>query len=125
MRLKIGIFFPSTVVLDLPSKTNFGTWGIVEYCPSGSYAKRANIKVEGWARSGDDTGVNAIRLDCFTKSGIKTATIKSSEQRHGSWQTDRTCSDGFIKGARTKSTPDQGSSGAFQQNKAGHTANPL
>ena len=104
--------------LDLPSKTNWGDWGIVEYCPSGSYAKRANIKVEAFAGDGDDTGVNGVRLDCFTKDGVqKTATIKSSVQTHGNWRIDRACTDGFIAGARLRSEAAQGDKGAFQNEK--------
>ena len=92
-----------TVTLDLPSRTSWGEWGTVQYCPWGSYAKRVSIKVESYRRSGDDTAVNGVRLDCFRKDGkTSIARITSKVHVHGSWQPNHQCRNGFIKGSRLR-----------------------
>ena len=103
-------FIMSTVKLDLPSKSSYGDWGIVQYCPWGSYAKRASIKVEKYQGSrGDDSAVNGVRFDCFEKDRrIKTATIESTVQKWGSWQPTHACRNGFVNEARLRSYPPEG-----------------
>merc|ERR1719309_18603 len=98
------------VPIHVRSKTNWGDWHKTEFCPFGSFARAAMIKVEGARGSGDDSAVNGVKLRCVTKDGRLTKEISSAEQIWGTWQPKvADCGSGFIRGAQMRSERARGS----------------
>jgi len=81
-----------------PSSTSWGSWGITQYCPAGSYAGAARLRVEKYQGSGDETSVNTVELRCTTISSH----ITSSVGFWGDWTEWHACPS-FIDGARIRS----------------------
>ncbi|XP_046723169.1 vitelline membrane outer layer protein 1-like [Silurus meridionalis] len=81
----------------------WGTWGVTQKCPSGTYATGFSLLVEGnqgfW---GDDTALNGIALYCSKPIGSNGivgtyTTIKSSVGSWGSWTANKFCPSGVLK----------------------------
>ena len=90
-----------------PTKTDFGNWGVTEYCPVGSYVDGANLLAERNQGNGDDTSVNAVRLYC-KKGNRHVKHITSSYGPWGDWRGFRHCTSGFVQAARIRSEPNLG-----------------
>ena len=120
--LKINRFglYHFLVKLDLPNFTNWGTLGAVEYCPFGSYVKAARIRIEAAQGTGDDSGVNAVELECQRQGSNQVVRkIRSSQTFYGEWRERFSCNDGFVKGGRLRSEDDLGT-GRLNQWKSFH-----
>merc|ERR1712142_37753 len=92
------------VAMHVQSKTTWGDWYTTEFCPFGSFARLAMIKIE--SAGGDDTAVNGVKLKCYTKDGYLTKDITSAVQVWGTWQPEvANCGNGFINGAMMRSEP--------------------
>ena len=44
--------------------TSWGSWGLAEWCPHGTFAHEFDLKVESKQGWGDDSALNAIGLHC-------------------------------------------------------------
>jgi len=72
--------------------TNWGAWGVPEFCPFNSYAVGFNLKIEppqGTGRGEDDTALNGIKLICSDKT-----LIYSEQAQWGAWGRDMQCTEG-------------------------------
>ena len=87
--------------IDLPSKNTLGDLGTYEQCPSGSYVTSMRLRVERDG-SGDDTGVNAVEMQCHTEDGNLVGSITSTQAPRGEWLPWKTCGDGFITQAQLR-----------------------
>jgi hypothetical protein len=84
--------------------TDWGDWGVPQFCPYPHYAVGYNTKIEGPQGKGDDTALNAIKLIC--SSG---AALYSSQGQWGGWGNDAYCNSGEKLSAFVmKSEPSQG-----------------
>ncbi|XP_027034973.2 vitelline membrane outer layer protein 1 homolog [Tachysurus fulvidraco] len=93
--------FPSSISVN--NGQIWGTWGISEKCPTGTYATGFSLKVQPyqgiWT---DDTALNAISLHCskpIGPSGIvgSYSTISSAVGSWGSWTQPLWCRSGVLK----------------------------
>jgi len=79
--------------------TDFGEWGGWEYCPPNTYVVGLELKIEE-LKSGDNTGLNAIRLFCArvedTTKVVKI--ITSTEGPAGTYKGPRFCETSLAKG---------------------------
>ena len=53
--------------IEPDTRTSWGTWGITEWCPAGTFAHGFKLKMESYQGSDyydDDTALNAIGLYC-------------------------------------------------------------
>ena len=95
-----------------PYSGAWGVWGSMQYCPAGSYAAGYSERIEGSQGSGDDTGLNAIAIECVNKAtGAWTDSITPHAGFWGSWSQTRRCNiaGGFFTGADLKFERPQGS----------------
>ena len=84
--------------------TDWGDWGIPQFCPYPHHAIGYNTKIEGGQGKGDDTALNAIKLICGDKS-----VIYSSAGPWGNWGGDVYCSSNEkLSAFIMKSEPSQG-----------------
>lgn len=85
--------------------TNYGDWGVPEFCPYPHYAIGYNTKIERPQGRGDDTSLNTIKLICSNGTPLY-----SSSGDWGDWGSDVYCSSGEkLSGFIMKSEPNQGS----------------
>lgn len=68
----------------------WGTWGSSDYCPNGHHVVRFKVQIEGIQHDGDDTALNAIRLECSNGQ-----TLYSKEAPWGHWYESPYSSEGF------------------------------
>src|SRR5688572_22609636 len=47
---------------------SYGNWNCWDYCAGGSFAYAVSQRSESPRGSGDDTALNAVRLDCYYKN---------------------------------------------------------
>ncbi len=100
------------VVAVTPYSGVWGSWSAMQYCPEGSYAGGYSERIEGSQGSGDDTGLNAIAVECVNKAtGAWTDTLTPHAGFWGSWSQTRRCSvqGGFFTGSDLKFERPQGS----------------
>jgi Vitelline membrane outer layer protein I (VOMI) len=72
-----------------------GDWKYWEYCPQDSYASGFKLKVERALGSRrDDTALNAIELQCTSRTGASTAKITSGQGPWGEWSLSSFCTSG-------------------------------
>jgi len=93
--------------VDLPNKSNDGTWGNVQNCPDGSYVSdvRLIVKKVTDTDTDDETGVNYVEMGCRNKEGTPTGSITSKTMPGGEELPWRSCGSGansFIKAADLK-----------------------
>ncbi|KAG2458478.1 vitelline membrane outer layer protein 1 homolog [Polypterus senegalus] len=91
------------------SVRNGGPWGEWEYrenCPKGWIAYGYALKVDDSHGSGDDTGLNGIRLFCKA-SVVSTEThrIESESGQWGTWKNPTWCRNSFLKAFILKVQP--------------------
>ena len=75
---------------DIGYNGYWGTWGSSDYCPNGHHVVRFKVKIEGIQYDGDDTALNAIRLECSNGQ-----TLYSKEAPWGDWYESPYSSEGF------------------------------
>ena len=79
--LVIGI--TNSELITSPPLTNWGTWGVLDRCPEGTYAQGFQITSEKWIGPiFDYTSLNGVRLFCGDPLDPSTPSITSSV---GSW----------------------------------------
>ena len=84
--------------------TNWGDWGVPQFCPYPYYTIGYNTKIEGSQGKGDDTALNGIKLICSDGSSIY-----SSVAPWGGWGSDVYCnSNEKLSAFIMKSEPSQG-----------------
>lgn len=73
-----------------PGNGTWGTWSTTYYCNEGAWAIGYQMRVEGNQGSGDDTALNAVRLQCATRTGA-TEWITPHSGIWGSWSPAVAC----------------------------------
>lgn len=120
-----------------PSAGNWGTWHPTVYCLAGQYATAFQMRVEGNQGSGDDTSLNAVKVQCRALSGGATSWVSSHNGYWGSWGGVASCPNSssstptnFMTAARLRVEPSQGGGDDTGANdatfkcRAGETINP-
>lgn len=98
------------VDVGLSNPNNWGAWGCIDLCPAGSYAGSVSTRQESSQGSGDDTGLNAIHMSCFSKAtGAYTGFITSRQGSWGSWTSEYFCPSEPAIGGLIKWESSQGS----------------
>ena len=46
------------------TQASWGSWGLTEWCPHGTFANTFDLKIESYQGGDDDTALNAIGLLC-------------------------------------------------------------
>ena len=46
------------------TQTSWGSWGLTEWCPHGTFANKFDLKIESNQGRDDDTALNTIGLFC-------------------------------------------------------------
>lgn len=95
--------------LQSPRVTNWGQWGKLDFCPPNSWVSGMNLKTQaqqGWTR--DDTGLNGIQLQCYTKDWNHYGTISSLTGSSGNYGNVKHCPKGFATGYQLRSEHNQG-----------------
>lgn len=92
--------------IESPRLTNWGDWKSDEICPPDSWVSAMNLKIEPDLGSGDDSGLNCIKLSCTTSDGRHTADISSGEGPWGFYRGKKFCKSGFATGFQLRSEPD-------------------
>ncbi|XP_064105698.1 vitelline membrane outer layer protein 1-like [Macrobrachium nipponense] len=96
--------------LMLSNGLDFGKWGIIEYCPDGSFAASIEAKYEDPHLTDlDETALNAIKLYCSTPEGHHEGYITSTIGDEGEWKGMKSCPNGLMTGMRAQVLPYQGS----------------
>lgn len=89
--------------------TDWGNWGVQEFCPNGSYVIGFELKIEDHQKNADDTALNGIRLTCFNLNENRIVQyITSSEGPWGFYRGRNDFSKGLANGFELKSDPNQG-----------------
>lgn len=95
--------------LHSPRITNWGKWGGLEFCPQNSYVGGMNLKIQGkqgtWR---DDSGLNAIQLQCVTMDWNYQGKITSLTGSSGNYRNIKYCPKGIATGFQLRSEPPQG-----------------
>ncbi|XP_028515812.1 vitelline membrane outer layer protein 1 [Exaiptasia diaphana] len=109
------------------SKTHWGSWGTIDWCPFGYYAYGFRLKVESFQGGyKDDTALNGIILHCKKGRGDTghQTHIHSSVERWGSWGHSKFCPRRlFLTGVEIKSESHQGSGDDTAANNFKFTCN--
>ena len=101
---------PTSGTIRTPRVTNWGDWGAMEMCQSGTVVTGFKLKTEESQGSGDDTALNGIELHCGAiGSNTVVSNIRSSIGEWGTWGRDFPCSDGNVMtGFELRSEPSLG-----------------
>ena len=85
----------TSTITQKSNRGGWGTWGGMEYCKPGIFASGFLFRAEKSQGSGDDTGGNAVCLQC------RDETVCSKEGQWGEWSDTQRCPrDSFISGWR-------------------------
>ncbi|XP_053574310.1 vitelline membrane outer layer protein 1 homolog [Bombina bombina] len=85
------------VSIGVSNGGQWGTWGNKEFCLPGYVAKGFAFKVQESQGSGDDTGLNGIRLYCVNLMNNRDQmTISSTVGLRGSWSATSWCPSGNL-----------------------------
>ncbi|XP_068215260.1 vitelline membrane outer layer protein 1-like [Palaemon carinicauda] len=96
--------------LMLSNGLDYGNWGIIEYCPDGSFAADIEALYQDPTLTDiDETALNAIKLYCQTPDGHHQGYISSTIGQEGEWKGIRACPHGLMTGMRAQVLPYQGS----------------
>ncbi|XP_051536965.1 vitelline membrane outer layer protein 1-like isoform X2 [Myxocyprinus asiaticus] len=102
-------------VLKVSNGMRWGTWGLEEMCPTGTYAAGFSLKVErNLLPLQDDTALNGIRLHCIDPSKNSAysrehySTVQSEVGSWGTWTNIKWCSSGFLKTFQLRVESSQG-----------------
>ena len=94
----------TSVIQQSRTKGKWGTWGGMEYCRNGVFAKGFLLIAEGSQGSGDDTGANGVCLKCDDSD------VCSKIGTWGRWSEAQLCGEGaFLSGWRQNVEGSQGS----------------
>ncbi|XP_062868006.1 vitelline membrane outer layer protein 1-like [Trichomycterus rosablanca] len=91
----------------------WGTWGLQQMCPTGTYATGFSLKVLiPQEPRRDDTALNGIALRCSRpiSSGVisRYSTVTSDFASWGVWTQDTWCKNGVLKAFQLQVQPSQG-----------------
>jgi hypothetical protein len=91
--------------------TEWGQRGLEEICPPSEFVHSIKLKVEGYQGDGDDTALNAVKLQCtelnlISGKGTFTAPqnardaslLTSAQGEFGQWEEWQTCDKGVAIG---------------------------
>lgn len=92
--------------IESPRLTNWGDWKAEEMCPPNSWVSAMDLKIEPDQGTGDDSGLNGIKLSCTTFDERHTADITSGEGPWGFYRGKKFCQGGFANGFQLRSEPD-------------------
>ncbi|KAK2827575.1 hypothetical protein Q7C36_018501 [Tachysurus vachellii] len=104
--------FPSSISVN--NGQIWGTWGISEKCPTGTYATGFSLRVESYQGIWyDDTALNGIALHCSKPIGSNSifggfTTIRSAVGSWGSWSSPIWCPSGVLKAFQLRVEGKQG-----------------
>lgn len=86
-----------TYLVSSPQITNWGDWGPMVDCSSGSYVTGMRLKVEPDQGDGDDTALNGIELHCTSLARAKhEGNITSLSGTWGNWGNIFQCPADFV-----------------------------
>ncbi|XP_026052770.1 vitelline membrane outer layer protein 1-like [Carassius auratus] len=96
--------------------TNWGSWGVKDICPNGTYAAGFSLKVEQLSQGfwDDNTALNGIRLHCIDPSkGLSSsyenyATVESEVGSWGKWTEIKWCPSGLLTAFQLRVESSQG-----------------
>lgn len=81
-----GLKWKPTVVIEHDDiRSDYGTWGGLEFCKNGVFASGFLLKAEEYKKGGDDTGANAVCLKCAESD------ICSKKGQWGKWSDPFMC----------------------------------
>ncbi|XP_067278863.1 vitelline membrane outer layer protein 1-like [Pseudorasbora parva] len=92
-------YFVSTLTVSNGMK--WGSWGLREFCPTGTYAAGFSLMVEKNKFFWDNTALNGIRLYCVSQTKGLTvlsedSSIQSGVGSWGKWTDIKWCPSGFL-----------------------------
>lgn len=85
-----------------------GSWSPWVGCPAHQFVYGYSMRVQSPQGSGDDTGLNAVRLSCASAANASATTIEPNPGLWGTWYSPARCDARPVVGAMVANQPSQG-----------------